>query len=121
MEKDKLKFKVIEGGKAHSDEKCECPVCQCKCPVCGTTEITVTFRPEWELDNDSGKHIVVRRVGDFIRVACPECGVLEYSDDIFHEDDADLSNLSLFFKKALGLPVMAHLEYEDGATSISRG
>lgn len=118
---EKEKFKVIEGGKQHGTDKCDCLFCKCKCPVCGSQNIEITYRPEWQLENDMENTIDLRRMGDFIRLECPECGTLEDGDEADFQTDKDLSKILDFFSSVLELPVAATLHYEeDGTISLNR-
>ncbi len=104
-------------------EKCDCLFCKCKCPVCGSRKIEVTFRPEWRLDNDNDMEdtISMLRMGNFIRLECPECGELEDGDEAYIQTDKDLSSLLDLFKTSLELPLTVFLKYnEDGTISIQR-
>ncbi len=117
---DDKRFTVIEGGKDHGTKKCDCLFCQCCCPVCGDHNIEVAYRPEWQLDNDMENTIAFRRMGDFIRFECPECG--EREDGDLYQSDKDLSPLMRFFQDVLHLPTDVMMGFiDDGTISVERG
>ena len=92
---------VLTGKKTHNTKTdhvdCTCIFCNSKCPECGSTDIRISYRPQFECDNDTENELVFSQIDDQISVECNECGA-------WIEDSEELYPLANAINSALGLP-----------------
>jgi len=80
---------------------CECLFCNCSCPECGSQHIEVTYKPTFEITNNTQNIIHIRNTGIGLELACQECGAYTATDDF--KKDARLDGLQLALWRALDL------------------
>jgi hypothetical protein len=86
------------GMKKNHEESCgECVFCFSKCPLCGSTEVDVTFVPEFHYSNTDRNFIGVRAKEYKAEMECHECG------SFFDREDSRMEPMARHLANAMGL------------------
>jgi hypothetical protein len=78
-------------------DQCDCLFCNAKCPECGADDVSVSYAPVFEFENDTLNVISITRTSARITLDCDHCGEGFDSDD----DDFVLRPLEVALRKAL--------------------